>query len=80
MNLANEGAPVNTSESETRPSLSWDGETLYFGRAPAAGGPGDVYWTGREKTTGSPAGAADSRGEPSHRDDVPRATHWVARV
>jgi hypothetical protein len=52
VNLANEGAPVNTSESETRPSLSWQGETLYFGRAPAAGGPGDVYSAGRERTTG----------------------------
>jgi hypothetical protein len=52
VNLANEGAPVNTSESETRPSLSWDGETLYFGRAPAAGGPGDVYRAGRQRTTG----------------------------
>jgi hypothetical protein len=43
---------VNTSESETRPSLSWGGETLYFGRAPAVGGPGDVYVTSREKVSG----------------------------
>jgi WD40-like Beta Propeller Repeat len=53
-NLANVGdasQQVNTSASETRPSLSWHGETLYFGRAPAAGGPGDVYVTTREKTS-----------------------------
>jgi hypothetical protein len=50
-NLQNTGAPVNTSESETRPSLSWRGETLYFGRAPAAGGPGDVFLATREKTS-----------------------------
>ena len=49
VNLQNSGAPVNTSDSETRPSLSWHGETLYFGRAPAAGGPGDVYSATREK-------------------------------
>jgi WD40-like Beta Propeller Repeat len=52
INLANVGGPsqqVNTSESETRPSLTWDAETLYFGRAPAAGGPGDVYVTTRAK-------------------------------
>ena len=55
INLANLGAPsqqVNTSESETRPSLSWEAETLYFGRAPAAGGPGDVYVTTRERSSG----------------------------
>jgi WD40-like Beta Propeller Repeat len=54
VNLANLGDPsqqVNTSESETRPSLSWSGKTLYFGRAPAAGGPGDVYVTTRERVS-----------------------------
>lgn len=52
VNLVNLGDPsqqVNTSDSETRPSLSRRGETLYFGRAPAAGGPADVYVTTREK-------------------------------
>lgn len=44
--------PVNTSQSETRPSLSWDGERLYFGRAPAAGGPADVYVAVRERISG----------------------------
>ena len=48
----NLGGNINTSASESRPSLSWDGETLYFGRAPAAGGPGDVYVTTRSKTSG----------------------------
>jgi WD40-like Beta Propeller Repeat len=47
-NLGGGAQQVNTSESETRPSLSWHGETLYFGRAPAAGGPADVYVTERE--------------------------------
>jgi Tol biopolymer transport system component len=52
VNLVNLGDPsqqVNTSDSETRPSLSRRGERLYFGRAPAAGGPADVYVTTREK-------------------------------
>jgi len=52
INLANLGDPsqqVNTTASEARPSLSWGGETLYFGRAPAAGGPGDVYIATRER-------------------------------
>jgi hypothetical protein len=48
----NLGQNINTSASESRPSLSWDGTTLYFGRAPAAGGPGDVYVTTRSKASG----------------------------
>jgi hypothetical protein len=47
----NLGPNVNTSESESRPSLSWDAEALYFGRAPAAGGPGNVYVATRSKTS-----------------------------
>ena len=47
----NLGGNVNTGNSESRPSLSWDAQTLYFGRAPAAGGPGDVYVTTRSKTS-----------------------------
>lgn len=38
----NLGGAVNTPDNETRPSLSWDGRTLLFGRAPA-GGPADIY-------------------------------------
>jgi hypothetical protein len=48
----NLGPSINTSDSESRPSLSWDAATLYFGRAPAAGGPGDVYVATREKGSG----------------------------
>ena len=48
----NLGPNINTSASESRPSLSWDAQTLYFGRAPAAGGPGDVYVTTRSKISG----------------------------
>jgi WD40-like Beta Propeller Repeat len=51
VNLGDQSEQVNTTESETRPSLSWRGETLYFGRAPAAGGPGDVYVTTRAKAS-----------------------------
>lgn len=50
----NLGSAVNTAAgSETRPSFSWDAGTLHFGRAPAAGGPGDIYVSTREKVTGS---------------------------
>jgi WD40-like Beta Propeller Repeat len=48
----NLGPNVNTSDSESRPSLSWDAAMLYFGRAPAAGGPGNVYVTTRSKVSG----------------------------
>ena len=48
----NLGIPVNTSEAESRPSLSWDARTLLFGRAPAAGGPGDIFLSTREKQKG----------------------------
>jgi hypothetical protein len=37
------GAAVNTAAGETRPSLSWDAETLLFGRAPGPEGMSDVY-------------------------------------
>lgn len=40
------GANVNTAASETRPSLSGDGERLHFGRL------GDVYVSTRTKVTG----------------------------
>jgi WD40-like Beta Propeller Repeat len=48
----NLGPAINTADSETRPSLSWDARTLLFGRAPAAGPPGDVYVSTREKLGG----------------------------
>jgi hypothetical protein len=48
----NIGPAVNTTDkSESRPSLSWDGTTLYFGRGPV-GGPADVFVTTRERLPG----------------------------
>jgi hypothetical protein len=52
---ANLGAAVNTPAAESRPSLSWDARTLYFGRAPGPEGQSDIYVTTRDKLT-SPAG------------------------
>ena len=40
---ANLGNAVNTGAAETRPSLSWDAQTLLFGRTPGPEGIGDVY-------------------------------------
>lgn len=48
----NLGSNVNSTNSETRPSLSWDGLTLYLGLTPPAGPPGDVYVTTRERLEG----------------------------
>ncbi len=42
----NLGSNVNSGASETRPSLSWDGTTLYFGST-RAGGQSDIYVTTR---------------------------------
>jgi hypothetical protein len=39
----NLGPAVNTAVNETRPSLSWDGSTLYFGRAPGPEGSTDIF-------------------------------------
>ena len=45
------GDAVNTTTaSETRPSLSWDGTQLLFGRAPGPEGMTDIYVSTREKT------------------------------
>lgn len=41
----NLGLDVNSAASETRPSLSWDGHTLYFGSTRA--GSSDIYLTRR---------------------------------
>lgn len=51
---ANLGPNVNTAAGESRPSFSWDAETLLLGRAPAPEGSSDVYVTTRTK--GSPKG------------------------
>ena len=47
----NLGANVNSAASDTRPSLSWDGTTLYFGstRPQSEAGSSDVYVTTRER-------------------------------
>ena len=43
------GTKVNSAASETRPSLSWDGTTLYFGSTRAGGdGDSDHYVTKRD--------------------------------
>ena len=48
----NLGPAVNTTANETRPSLSWDGTTLYFGRATALT-PADIFVTTRTRLTGN---------------------------
>jgi len=45
----NLGSAVNTAVNETRPSLSWDGTTLYFGRAPGPEGSSDIFVTTRSR-------------------------------
>src|SRR5919109_3637929 len=45
-------AAVNTAANETRPSLSWDGTTLYFGRAPGLPSTADIFVSTREKLGG----------------------------
>ena len=47
------GTAVNTTTaSETRPSLSWDGTTLLFGRNPGPEGSTDIYIATRARTAG----------------------------
>jgi OmpA-OmpF porin, OOP family len=48
----NLGTAVNTTAAETRPSLSWTGRTLLFGRAPGPEGMSDIYMTTRTRTGG----------------------------
>lgn len=51
----NLGPAVNSPVDETRPSLSWDGTTLYFGSpraAPLGEGSSDIFVTRRAKLTG----------------------------
>jgi hypothetical protein len=43
----NLGGPVNTAAGETRPSLSWDGSRLWFGRAPGLAPTADIYYSTR---------------------------------
>ncbi|MGH9251465.1 MAG: hypothetical protein ACRD0W_18370 [Acidimicrobiales bacterium] len=46
----NLGTAINTPAAQTRPSLSWDGERLYFGSA------GDIFVSHRTKDNGPKAG------------------------
>jgi Tol biopolymer transport system component len=46
---ANVGTAVNTAANETRASLSWDAETMLFGRAPGPEGQTDIYLTTRDE-------------------------------
>ena len=49
----NLGPAVNSEASETRPSLSWDGRTLYFGsNRPGGEGDADHYVTNRRAHAG----------------------------
>lgn len=48
----NLGDGVNTAAAETRPSMSWDAQTLLFGRAPGPEGMTDIYLSTREKVSG----------------------------
>lgn len=49
----NLGGSVNSAANDLRPSLSWDGTTLYFGSLRAGGdGSQDLYVTTRAKVTG----------------------------
>ncbi|MGH7714194.1 MAG: TolB family protein, partial [Gemmatimonadaceae bacterium] len=55
----NAGPNVNSSAAETRPSLSWDGKTLYFGSTrPGGEGSTDIYITTRQPMAGSNRGAS----------------------
>jgi WD40 repeat protein len=49
----NLGPAVNTAAAESRPSLSWDAQTLYFGRAPGPEGMSDIYMSTRSKLKGN---------------------------
>jgi hypothetical protein len=50
----NLGEAVNTVDAnETRPSLSWDGTTMLFGRSPGPEGSTDIYIATREMVPGS---------------------------
>jgi len=48
----NLGGAINTTAAESRPSLSRDAQTLYFGRAPGPEGMSDIYAATRSKLKG----------------------------
>ena len=47
----NLGPNINSAAGETRPSLSWDGTTLYFGST-REGGPANIFVSTRERLAG----------------------------
>lgn len=50
----NLGSSVNSTAADSRPSISWDGTTLYFGSTRAGGeGSSDIYVTTRQKLYGN---------------------------
>lgn len=49
VNIGTVANQINTAANETRPSLSWDGTTLYFGRAPGLPPTSDIFVATREK-------------------------------
>jgi hypothetical protein len=49
----NLGSAVNTTAAETRPSLSWDAQTLLFGRNPGPEGGSDIFVATRDKLRGN---------------------------
>lgn len=49
----NLGSAVNTTAAESRPSLSWDAQTLLFGRNPGPEGSSDIFVTTRDKLGGN---------------------------
>jgi hypothetical protein len=56
---ANPGAPINSPQGETRPSLSRDGQRLYFGSArPGGDGGADIYVATRDGSVAAPPAPA----------------------
>lgn len=49
----NLGPDINSAAAETRPSLTWDGTTLYFGSTRPGEGSTDIYVTRRTPLTGA---------------------------
>ena len=50
----NLGDGVNTAAGESRPSFTWDAQSLFFGRAPGPEGMSDIYLSTRDKISGTP--------------------------
>jgi hypothetical protein len=49
VNIGTAQNQINTAANETRPSLSWHGTRLYFGRAPGAPPTADIWVSTRER-------------------------------